>query len=99
MTIGTLSNVNVREVWSSEASDFTPWLARNPEQPADAIGMPLTAEATEVEVSRLYAYIVSVNPDTGKRVFIENQLETADRKHLGQILTYLAGLDAETVIG
>ena len=52
MTIGTLSNVNVREAWSSEASDFTPWLAGNLEQLADAIGMPLTAEATEVEVSR-----------------------------------------------
>ena len=98
MTIGTLSNVNVRQVWPNEASDFTPWLAENLEQLAEAIGMPLTAEATEVEVDGFYADIVAVNPDTGKRVLIENQLETTDHKHLGQILTYLAGLDAETVI-
>ncbi len=98
MTIGTLTNVNVREVWPNEASDFTPWLAANLEQLAEAIGMPLTAEATEVEVDGFYADIVAVNPDTGKRVLIENQLETTDHKHLGQILTYLSGLDAETVI-
>lgn len=98
MTIGSLTNVNVREVWPSESGDFTPWLAKNLEQLADAIGMPLTAEATEVEVEGFYADIVAVNPDTGKRVIIENQLEPTDHKHLGQIMTYLAGLDAETVI-
>ena len=98
MTIGKLSNVNVREVWPNEANDFTPWLAENLEQLADAIGMPLHTEATEVEVGGFYADIVAVNPDTGKNVIIENQLEATDHKHLGQILTYLAGLDAETVI-
>ena len=98
MIIETLSNVNVREVWPNESSDFTPWLAENLEQLADAIGMPLTAEATEVEVGGFYADIVAVNPDTGKHVLIENQLETTDHKHLGQILTYLAGLDDEAVI-
>lgn len=98
MIIGTLSNVNVREVWPNESSNFTPWLAENLEQLSDAIGMPLTAEATEVEVGGFYTDIVAVNPDTGKHVLIENQLETTDYKHLGQILTYLAGLDAETVI-
>ena len=28
--IGTLSPVDVREVWATEGGDFTPWLAENP---------------------------------------------------------------------
>lgn len=78
MIIGTPSNVNVREVWPNEANDFTPWLAENLEQLSDATGTPLTAEATEVEINGLYTDMVAVNPDAGKHVLIENQLETTD---------------------
>ena len=31
-------------------------------------------------------------------ILIENQLEQTDHTHLGQIMTYLAGLDAKTVV-
>lgn len=31
-------------------------------------------------------------------MLIENQLETTDHNHLGQIMTYLAGLEAQTVV-
>ena len=27
-TLGRLSRVDLRDIWKSEASDFTPWLAR-----------------------------------------------------------------------
>jgi hypothetical protein len=41
---------------------------------------------------------VAHNPLDGSLVLIENQLDCGDHAHLGQILTYLTGLKAETVV-
>ena len=88
----------LREVWGHEAHDFTPWLAANIKRLEKAIGIPLELEGTEVAVDQYSADIVAQNPADGCRVLIENQLEGSDHTHLGQILTYLAGVKAETVI-
>ena len=55
-------------------------------------------EGTEVAVEQFSADIVARNPDDGSRVLIENQLECSDHAHLGQILAYVAGVQAQTVI-
>ena len=44
------------------------------------------------------ADVVATDAKTGSRVLIENQLEPANHRHLGQVLTYLAGLEAKVVI-
>lgn len=98
MKFGELKNVALREVWSHEANDFTPWLAENMERLSDAIGIPMELEGTEVEVKQFSADIVARNPSDDSRVLIENQLESSDHTHLGQILTYLAGVQARTVV-
>ncbi|UPK35477.1 DUF4268 domain-containing protein [Bradyrhizobium sp. 186] len=91
---------NLREVWEREAGDFTPWLARpeNLQLLAEALYLEqLTLEATEHDVGRFSADIVA--RDTDGLVLIENQIEATDHRHLGQILTYLAGLEeAATVV-
>ena len=99
MTIefGTLEAVNLREIWANESNDFTPWLANNLSYVSDAIGIPLDLVKTEASVGRFSADILARAPD-GEFALIENQLEWSDHAHMGQILTYLAGLEARTVI-
>lgn len=96
--IGSLIPVDLRLAWAHEANDFTPWLASNLDRLRAAVGIDLVLEGTEVTVGPFSADILATDALTNERVLIENQLEQADHAHLGQILTYLAGLDARSVI-
>lgn len=96
--LGRLEPVDIRWAWFNEASDFTPWLAANLDRLSELLGISLALDATEVSVGPFSADILATDTLTGARVVIENQLEQADHRHLGQILTYLAGLEANTVI-
>lgn len=99
MDLAELRDVEPREVWEHEARDFTPWLAENLERLSQAIGIPaLELEGTEVQVEQFAADVVAVDPADGSRVLIENQLADSDHDHLGKILTYLAGVQAQTVV-
>ena len=95
---GRIESVSLREVWPHEADDFTPWLADNLHYVTDAIGVPLELVDTQVSVDQFWADIVARNPLNDSVALIENQLTWSDHTHLGQILTYLAGLEARTVI-
>ena len=98
MEFSELRNIDLRRAWPNEAQDFTPWLSDNLERLSEAIGMALELEGTEVSVDQFSADILARCPENDSRVLIENQLEWTDHTHLGQILTYLAGLEAETII-
>ena len=98
--LGHLTKVPVRVHWTNEPSDFTPWLA-NEENiclVSEAIRIELEVEAQEKKVGPFKADILCKDIQTGHWVVIENQLEPTDHTHLGQLLTYAAGLNAGTVI-
>lgn len=98
--LGTLQRVDVRQAWPHEAQDFTPWLAKNLGVLSAELGIELELEDTERAVG-LYRYradIVARVPHDGTLVLIENQLEEADLEHLGQVLAYLAGLEAQIIV-
>lgn len=96
--LGRLRHVaNARDVWISEAGDFTPWLAENLDVLADELGMTLTLVSVEVPVGDFRLDIQATSGD-GHSVIIENQLERTDHAHLGQLLTYASGLEAATVV-
>ena len=97
LELGELEQVGVRQAWQHEAHDFTPWLAENLGRLSSALGIDLELEGTEVQVGPYRADIVARAQD-GTLVLIENQLEEANLQHLGQVLAYLAGLNAEIVV-
>lgn len=95
---GTLREISLREAWPHEAHQFTPWLAENLDRLSEALGIELELAGREVAVDDFSADILARNPQDGSLVLIENQLEGSNHTHLGQILTYLAGVKAETVV-
>ena len=97
ITFGELTEVDIRKAWPHEAHDFTPWLAENLERLSEVIGIHLEAETIEAQVGEFRGDILATGPE-GQSVLIENQLEWSDHTHLGQIMTYLAGLNAQVVV-
>ena len=98
MEFARLSDTNPRDAWPDEARDFTPWLVDNIDHLSEALDLDLEATDSEVAVDSFSADVVATDSRTGERVLIENRLESSDHRHLGQVLTYLAGLDAKTVV-
>jgi hypothetical protein len=66
----------------------------------DTLGIELEREAEEHPVGPFRADILAKRMDTPEDhwVLIENQLERTDHGHLGQLLTYAAGLKAATIV-
>ncbi len=100
--LGKVQRIDVRSAWMNEASHFTPWLASEEgmELLQETLDMELEVEATEKFVGPFKADILAKRTDTTDDhwVLIENQLERTDHRHLGQLLTYAAGLDAVTIV-
>ena len=95
--LGKIRKLSARETFQHEAHAFTPWLADNLNLLSDAIGIPLTAVATEVAVGDFSLDIHAEDPD-GRPVIIENQFGRTDHDHLGKALVYGSGLDASVVV-
>lgn len=98
-TLGSIQSVDLRDCWEYEDKDFTPWLAQedNIKLLGDTIDMDLEVESQEVNVGPFRADILCKD-SYDHYVLIENQLELTDHTHLGQIMTYAAGLNAATII-
>lgn len=90
--------VGVRERWENEALDFTPWLARNLDLLGKAVGLKLDLVRPEEQVGPFSLDILAKETDRGVLVAIENQLEWTDHSHLGQLLAYAAGCEAQVAI-
>ena len=99
-SLGRLQQVPLREAWPDEARNFTPWLAQqeNLSLLGEAIGAELEPHEEESSVGPFRADILCRDLGSDSWVLVENQLERTDHKHLGQLLTYAAGLDTATIV-
>ena len=100
LNLGRLEQVPLRDIWTTEDRDFTPWLAQeeNLKLLGDTIGIELELEAQEKEVGPFSADILCKDTADDSWVLVENQLERTDHTHLGQLLTYASGLQAVTIV-
>lgn len=101
MNLGKLEKINnLREVWPHEAKDFTPWLAEedNIALLSEAIDVELEVDEVESPVGGFSLDIFASEVGTDRKVIIENQLEDTNHDHLGKVLTYAAGKDAEVIV-
>lgn len=101
MKLGKLEQItDLRSVWKHEAKDFTPWLAKeeNLEILSEAVGIDIVVEEQESNVGDFSVDLFATEEGTGRRIIIENQLEETNHDHLGKIITYASGKEAEVII-
>ncbi len=98
--LGHLKTVELRSVWGHEALDFTRWLAKdeNINILADELDIEIENVKPEESAGRYSVDIIADEVNTKRKVIIENQLESTDHKHLGQLLTYASAHDASIII-
>ena len=98
--LAKLKKVDLRDVWGHEAIDFTNWLAleENLDLLSEEIGVDIKLIKTEASVGKFNVDILAEEEVSGRKVIIENQLEDTNHDHLGKIITYAAGYDAEIII-
>ena len=94
---GELKKLNMRDAWRIEPRDFTPWLHDNISVLGNALGMTLHAKSTEVAIGD-FSLDLLAEDDNERKVAIENQFRRTDHSHLGQLLTYAAGCDADVLV-
>ncbi len=95
--LGRLVRAPARGVWAREATDFSPWLADNLDVLSAALGLALTLRAREHQVGRYWLDLL-LEDARGRTVIVENQFNLTDHDHLGKLLTYAAGTEADLVV-
>lgn len=100
MEIGKLKEVEIRNLWQHEQYDFSDWLSKegNIEMLNEILGLTLNNVSKEVYVGSYRCDLVATDESTGIKVVIENQLEISNHDHLGKIITYASGLNANAIV-
>ena len=98
-SLGKITYVELRKQWATEPK-FSDWLVEedNLAELSEAIGINLVLEKREAEVGSFKLDILAKEEDTQDGyVVIENQFGHTDHDHLGKLLTYAAGFNANWV--
>jgi len=97
--LAKLQKINLRDVWGMEP-DFTNWLAQkeNLALLGEEIGVDIKIIKTEANIGNFKVDILAEEESSDRKIIIENQLEDTNHDHLGKIITYASGYNAEIII-
>lgn len=100
MELGKLEEVDLRSIWPHEQKDFSNWLAKEEgiSLLGEVLGLNLINVQKEVLVGSFPCDLYAVDEFSDLKVVIENQLEQSNHDHLGKIITYASGLDANVIV-
>lgn len=98
--LAKLQKVDLRDVWGHEALGFTNWLAQeeNLALLSEEIGVTIKPLKIGADVGAFKVDILAEEESSGRKIIIENQLEFTDHDHLGKLITYASGYDAEIIV-
>lgn len=99
--LGKLTKIeDLRTIWKHEERDFSAWLAmeENLAMLSLEIGLDIVLEERESAVGGFSLDIMAYEEGTNRKIIIENQLGDTNHDHLGKLITYAAGKDAEVII-
>jgi hypothetical protein len=91
---------DLRTIWAHEEYNFSRWLAHEENLALlnATLDIDLILEERESSVGNFSVDLFGTEAETGRKVIIENQLEESDHDHLGKIITYASGKDAEVIV-
>ena len=94
--LDSLNSVALRAIWPGEATHFTQWLQQKEHLAllGRALGMTLEPIEPEQSIGKFRLDILAKD-EQQRLVAIENQFGETDHKHLGQLITYAAGVAGE----
>jgi hypothetical protein len=96
--LAELEEVDPRTVFQRDGAGFADWLADNLDQLAKELGVSgLREVGRDVGVGSFTVDLLA-QTDRGRRVAIATRLEPSDHLHLGQMITFAAGLDISAVV-
>lgn len=98
LDFATIEEIPLRTYFSREDTNFTPWLRDNIQLLGDKIGIDIVDPSTEVPIGTYRLDILANESGTSRKIAIENQFGITDHDHLGKLLTYMAGVNADVVI-
>lgn len=96
--VGKIKRVDLRNIWKKEDKEFTPWLKENIDLLSEKLGIEIMDTQIEEKIGDFKLDIIGKEANTKKFVAVENQLESTDHNHLGQLITYSAGVNAGIII-
>lgn len=98
LEVGRLEEMPVRSVWAMEERHLTPWLAANLDVLEAELNLRLELVEREHQVGRYVLDLLLRSVDDDQVVIVENQFGASDHTHLGQLMAYAAGTEADVIV-